>query len=103
VVQPVSTKELTVPEYKNKTSLDAFQRVNDARLGALVDATDDYLLALQHELAKFSARVQEELSRRVQANIDFERAQAEEDDSDCDYLYDGPGGISDREDFHSDG
>ncbi len=61
-----------IPTMPNRTRLEAFTRVADIRTGALVDATDDYLLALKLELDKFSARVQEELNVRIQRSLDQE-------------------------------
>jgi hypothetical protein len=86
----------------NQTALDAFYRVADAKTGSLAGdpavgpATDEYLLALQRELARWQEQVAQELAQRVA------RANGRALDE-CDYLYEGPGGIQDREDFHSDG
>lgn len=79
----------------NQTKKHAFERVLDARMGSIgPEATDEYLEALLLEIEKWKDRVQEEMANRVA------KARALDD---CDYLYEGPGGISDREDFHSDG
>ncbi len=49
----------------NKTAHDAFLRVLDARTGSMADASDEYLLALAHELLAFHDRVTLELNNRV--------------------------------------
>jgi hypothetical protein len=54
-------------ERQNKTPRDAYDRVLDAKIGSLAGgATDDYLLALQRELHKWLATINEELAARME-------------------------------------
>lgn len=59
--------EWGVMELENKTTDDAFARVNLARVGAFVGATDVYLLELRRRLEEFAADVTEELAKRCLA------------------------------------
>ena len=49
---------------KNVGANDAFERVWHAKTAYLVDATDEFLVELQHQLALWSEEISEELARR---------------------------------------
>lgn len=49
-------------ETKNQTRADAQRRVIRAQMGALADATPEYLEALQQRLLAFAAQVREEIA-----------------------------------------
>lgn len=53
-------------ELSNKTKQDALERVLDAKMGCLVNATDDFILALRAELARWDSDLQVELAKRMQ-------------------------------------
>jgi hypothetical protein len=60
-------------ERSNKTSNDAWNRVNDARLGSMVGASEEYVLALIHNLYVWVGKLEEEMARRIA------RARSDED------------------------
>lgn len=74
----------------NQTAFDAFQRVQDAKLGSLADVSDTYLLELQRQLHVWIEQVGEKLQERI-----AEAAEQEWIDQ-ANSFDDG------REDFHSD-
>lgn len=52
---------------KNSTQQDAFERVLDAKMGSLADATDDYLMHLQRNLYLWVDEIGQEMARRCEA------------------------------------
>ena len=51
----------------NKTPQDAFERVVQAKMGSLVNASDEFLLSLNAQVQAWSQEISRELSRRVVA------------------------------------
>lgn len=63
-------------ERRNATQQDAFNRVLDAKIGSLANASDEYLIRLAHELQLWSASAADELAARMarsQARTAFDR------------------------------
>lgn len=59
------------------TEQDAFSQVLRARLGSLVDASDDYLLALERRALEWVKEIRAELAKRMAAADDREQADVE--------------------------
>jgi hypothetical protein len=65
--------ELVTPRHAarfNRTAGDAHTRVHDMSVGCLVDASDEFLLAMQSKLSLLIDRIGTELRRRIKAELD---------------------------------
>lgn len=60
----------------NRTTQDANDRLLDARVGSLVDASEQYLLALWVGLHKFEEEVRKEMVKQAQQKAKKEEADA---------------------------